>query len=155
MGLTIHMPHKNTVWTNDKIEKLGNWYYKYPVQVVSRRLGMSVSAIRSKAYCLGMKARCIREGWYTMGEICSILGMNHRTMVKYIKSGELKATFDRQPGETVKPIYHITKQDAKKFIMEHLLMLTGRNIDLVNFVEIVAKNGVEYNAERTKPANLD
>ena len=50
-----------------------------------------------------------RTGWYTMGEVCEILGMDHNWVRRRIENGSLQAT--RQNGGRRRITRRITREE--------------------------------------------
>ena len=133
----------------DLIEK------KSPVQI-AKSMSRTMNAVVVQAKRLNA-SRGNRTGWYTMGEVCEILGMDHHWVRRRIENGSLQAT--RQNGGTPEDnpednkgkTWRIEEKDLRKFIRRHPHELNGRNVDLVQLVNILS--GLEpLKAEGKAPA---
>ena len=129
----------------DLIEK------KSPVQI-AKSMSRTMNAVVIQAKRLNASRRN-RTGWYTMSEVCEILGMDHHWVGRRIENGSLQAT--RQNGGTPEDnpgrIWRIEEKDLRKFIRRHPHELNGRNVDLVQLVNILS--GLEpLKAEGKAPA---
>ena len=76
-----------------------------------------------------------RDGWYTLNETCEILGKDAAWIIKRIENGALKATRRNLNPKTGH--WHIERKDLRDFIRKYPEDLTGRNVGLVQIVEIL------------------
>ena len=124
-------------WTSAEDDRLEELMDRYSVAHIGRLMGRSVNSIAVRAKRLGF-SRSTHSGWYTLTEASAILGVDRRWCSSRIKSGELDATNHRSGGAPGGgATYHITEADLRAFIMDHVLELTGRNVDLFAIVHIV------------------
>jgi len=85
-------------------------------------------------------SRRYRTGWFTKGEVCAILGHDHRWVQTRIDSGALKASYHygRRPTKEGMSAWHIEESDLVKFIRQYPEELVGCNIDIITIVELIA-----------------
>ncbi len=91
---------------------------------------MVVMSKRLKVY------RRHRNGWYTQHEVMEICGVDYRVIQSWVNSGALNA---HPHYEGAKPgrAWHINEGDLAQFIRKHPEELHGRNIDIIQVVEIL------------------
>ena len=117
---------------------------------ISRIMHRSVNSITVRARRIRASRRN-RDGWYTKSEVCEILGENGRWVQKRIDEGKLRASHHHgeRPGRNEGlRAWHISEEDLREFIRRHPGELTGRNVDLLAIVDILA--GVKHRAEGDK-----
>jgi hypothetical protein len=138
MGLAID---KSRRWTPEEEEKLRNLINQYSTQYIACRLHRSVNSVEVKAKRLGLKRR-YRDGFYTKREVCEILGVDHHWLQARIDNGTLKARWhtDHKPQQRGMAYWHINEADLRNFIQKYPGELYGRNVDIVQIVDIL--NGV-------------
>ena len=109
------------------------------VDKLAKLLGCSVNAVSIRANRLGLSRRH-RAGWYTKSEVCEIVGMGHRWVQARIDRGELVATFHNgvRPGKAGLSMWHIKEKDLRAFIRSNAHELNGRNVDIIQVVDILA-----------------
>jgi len=130
-------------WRTDNDEKLKELIPRYSVTTVARMLGVSISSVVNRAKRLGLSRRS-RDGWYTKRDICGILGVDHKRVQTFIDSGVLPATYHHghRPSKNGSGSWHIAREDLKHFIRKYPEEFNGRNVDLIQIVDILA--GIEY-----------
>ena len=111
---------------------------KSPGQIATR-MKRSVHAITVRAKRIRVSFSD-REGWYTQAEACEILGVNREWIARRIESGVIKASWHhgRRPGRSGSGSWHIEQKDLGEFLRRYPHDLNGRNVDLVQVVEIIA-----------------
>lgn len=92
-------------------------------------------AICGKASELGIRL-LQRNDRYTLMEIAEMLGVWGKTVSMWIRTEKLVAN-----KFTDKPISHwnITRENLRKFIIRYPTELTGRNVDMVQIVDILTE----------------
>ena len=132
---------KSPDWTEKEVKILTEMISNHPPLTIARRLHRSVNAVVVKSKRLGLLRR-YRDGWYTMKEVCEILGIDHHKATRWIETGELKASYHHghKPQKNGSGYWHIDKLDLRSFIIHHASQL-GRNHDLFQIIEILA--GIE------------
>jgi len=130
-------------WHTDNDEKLKELIPRYSVTTVARMLGVSISSVINRAKRLSLSRRS-RDGWYTKRDICGILGVDHKRVQTFIDSGTLPATYHHghRPSKNGSGSWHIAREDLKHFIRKYPEEFNGRNVDLIQIVDILA--GIEH-----------
>ncbi len=141
LGLTKTSGFKH--WTAQENERLVELVGRISPKKVAKRMGRSVTAVRSRAGRMGLSWRN-RNDWYTEFEVSEILGFGPHWVGKRIHEGTLKASFehDREPGKSSPYPWRIERDDLRAFLRRYPHELIGRNLDIVQIVEILA--GLDY-----------
>jgi excisionase family DNA binding protein len=120
-----------TKWTEEQEEKLRNLIGVYSPGIVAVKLGRSLRSIYQKCHRLGL-SNYMRDGWYTINDANQILGVSVPTVRRWIIDGKLKAVQCKS-----NLMWRIEKRDLKRFIQTYPCELTGRNVDMVQLVDIL------------------
>ena len=141
MGLTSN--HPRHAWTPKQDEQLRELSPCYAASQIARKMHRSINSVVVRSKRLGISRRT-HDGWYTEKEVCEILAVDHHWVQKRIDSGALKATYHNgvRPSHTGLAMWHIEQTDLRDFIRRHPDELTGRNVDMITLVEILA--GITY-----------
>jgi hypothetical protein len=128
-------------WSEKELNTLHEYYGELPMWKLEDMFGRSASAIHNKAYKVGIK-RCLRSDWYTVDDVRLICAVAQRTITGWIKNGQLLATSEvnREFGNV--RIHRISKEALRDFIRRYPTELQGRNVDMIQLVEILT--GVAY-----------
>ena len=125
-------------WTPEENSRLLDLIEEKSVWQIAKSMKRTVNAVGVQATRLNASRRN-RIGWYTMREVCEILGMDHHWVGRRIENGSLQAT--RQNGGAPEDdrgrMWRIEEKDLRKFIRRHPHELNGRNVDLVHLVDIL------------------
>ena len=124
-------------WTSAEDDRLEELMDRYSMAHIGRLMRRSVNSVAVRAKRLGFSRRN-HSDWYNLTEASAILGVDRRWASTRIKSGELVATNHQSGATPGGGIYHIAEDDLKAFIMDHVMELTGRNVDLFAIVHIAA-----------------
>lgn len=129
---------KRHAWRPSEIERLSALVHQHSIPQVAKILHRSPTAVKVKATRLQLGLRC-RDGWYSKQDVAEILGVDSHKVTKWIESGKLKATWrtDRQPQNTGMAMWHILANDLREFIRRYPQELSGRNLDIIQVVEIL------------------
>lgn len=125
-------------WTPEEDERLTELITQYAPKDVARLMGRGLNSVVVRSKRLGLSRR-VRDGWYTKREVCEILGVDHGRVQRWMDSGELRAV----PHGSVRPqqgggaLWHIREADLRAFIIRNAGELNGRNVDLVQIVDIL------------------
>lgn len=130
-------------WDSKQDDQLKELLPRYCVEEVSKRMHRSVNSVVVRAKRLHLYRRS-HDGWFTKKEVCEMLGVDHHWLQRRIDSGALKATYHngRRPTRIGLAMWHIEEEDLRKFLRRYPQDLTGRNVDLIEIVEILA--GIDY-----------
>lgn len=132
---------KTPPWTPEEDAKLEEWVGQHPPTWMHQHLpGRTLVAITVRLKRLRLSRRA-RDGWYTMREVCELLGVDHKWVRGRIEHGDLKAERHFGEGGTHGPLgqytWHIDAADLRGFVLRYLGEFTGRNVDLVGLVELL------------------
>lgn len=131
LGLT-RKDHK-IKWTDEHKNLLESMVGLYPASTIATKMDRSLRSIYSK--CLELKLSNYKKiGWYSAKEISTILGVSHQTISRWVKTKMLKV--DICEGNNYM-LWKIKIKDLRKFIRTYPAELTGRNVDMVQLVEIL------------------
>ena len=131
-------------WTPAEDGKLRKLMGEHPPLQVAKRMKRSVNSVVVRAKRLGISRRD-RDGWYTKMEVCDILGMGHKWVQSRIDDGRLVAKHHlagSTPGQDGMAMWHINREDLKRYLRENAHELVGRNVDLIQVVDILS--GIAY-----------
>lgn len=140
MGLCKRVAHRP--WTLEEEARLAELAQRYSSHTIARKLHRSLNAVVVRMKRLGID-RKIRDGWYTKMEVAQMLGVDHKRIQAFIDAGKLKASWHdgHKPGRFGMSRWHIKDKDLRKFIIDHAIEFTGRNVDLFSIVHLVANSG--------------
>lgn len=126
-------------WTPEEDARLTELLETMTVESIARKMRRSLDSVTVRVQRLGLSRRD-RYGWYTKTEVCAILGKDHKWVQRRIDDGSLKASWHhgRRPQPSGQAAWHIYQADLKRFLRTYPEELNGRNVDLVQVVEILA-----------------
>ncbi len=126
-------------WTPEEDGMLLSMVHQKNMNQIAKRLKRTVNAVTVRSNRL-LVSRRIRDDWYTMNEACEILGMDHHWLRRRIENGSLKAVpqHGEKPQKAGGRCWHIEEKDLRDFIQRYPHGLNGRNVDLVQVVDILA-----------------
>lgn len=126
-------------WTPEQDEILAELITRYAPSVVARRMHRSLNSVVVRSKRLGLSRR-VRDGWFTKREVCEILGVDHKWVQYRIDAEHLKASYHNghKPQKNGSACWHIEDKDLREFIRTYPQDLTGRNVDLITIVELLA-----------------
>ena len=129
-------------WSPAQDERLRSLLERYAAQTTATKMHRSVNSVVVRAKCLGILRRS-RSGWYTKRDVCLILGVAHHWLPRRIDSGALRAPWHdgRRPSWAGNAQWDIAQEDLRRFMRRYPEELQGRNLDVVQVVEILV--GVE------------
>lgn len=139
----VHRQH----WTPAEDKRLGELIHRYAPQTVAKKMGRGLNSVVIRARRLRLSRR-VRDGWFTKAEVCQILGVDHKWVQDRIDGGQLKASWHNghKPTRNGSAYWHILETDLKAFLRRYPTELTGRNVDLLMVVEILAGVEIKGNA---------
>ena len=137
MGLAKH--NERRPWSEAEKERLAELVPVYSVGKIAKLMKRSVNSVVIQARRINASRRD-RFGWYTKGEVSEILGQDHHWVQRRIDSGTLKASYHdgERPGQDGQKRWHISERDLKHYLRRYPQELSGRNVDLVQVVNILA-----------------
>jgi len=135
MGISFHRRHQ---WTATEEHYLTENITSLSINVLSKRLHMSPTQVVMKSKKMRL-SRKPRDSWYTMRDVCEILGIDHHRVGGYIDCGALKASYHNglRPGHDGSSMWHIDEADLRDFIIAHSFEFVGRNVDLFQIIQII------------------
>jgi hypothetical protein len=121
-----------TVWSEEEKEQLKSMVGEYSTDNIAKKLGRTISSVQNETYVLGLKlAHTNRSEWYTKEDLQHIFGVASESIEKWIQHGFINYS------KFNKYIYKFTVKQVRDFIMKYPMELTGRNIDLVQIIDII------------------
>ena len=145
LGITV----KHVRWTDKEKDTLQELSGRYCAWKVAKLMSRSINSVVVMRKVLGI-TRIGRDGWYCMNEACEILGVDHKTLRRWIDDRTLIAS--RYNGENKSNTYwQIKEKNIRNFITNYTQELVGRNIDIIQVVQIVNKhnpNGFKRRGEK-------
>jgi hypothetical protein len=129
LGLTRR---KGYVWTDEQVAKLEQMAGKYTANQIASKLKRTKSSVNHKLRDLGLSGYD-KNDWYSMKDVCYILGVSDDTFLRWVKSRKLKASYHGDNSN----VFHVDLVDLKRFIIRYPLELTGRNVDMSQIVVIL------------------
>ena len=125
-------------WTSQEDARLEELVPRMSLLQVARRMHRSLNSVTVRSNRLGISKR-VRDGWYTKKDVCEILGKDHKWVGARIDNGSLKASWHhgRPPCQKGQGAWHIAERDLKVFIRRYCHELNGRNVDLVQVVNVL------------------
>ena len=136
--LGITRPRGFRPWTPREDDVLRELAGRLTDRKIAKKLSRSVVAVRTRAYRIGVSWRD-RE-WYTAQEAAAIMGVDPHWVGKRIQEGTLAAQRNPESGSRDNPqtmTWRIDRKDLRAFIRRYPQELTGRNVDIVQIVDIL------------------
>jgi hypothetical protein len=127
-----------TLWDDTEKEQLKSLVGECSTKEISDKLGRTIGSIHNQAYALGLKlAHTNRCEWYTKEDLLHIFGVASESIERWIKQRFINySKFNNY-------IYKFTVKQVRDFIMKYPMELTGRNIDLVQIIDILCPKYVK------------
>lgn len=128
-----------TKWSSEEDDQLRELISKHPAPKVATILHRSVNAVINRSKRLNMSRRD-RDDWYTLNEVCMILGVDHRWAKRRVANGSLKAKPHHGKAKKGEPTHthHISRRDLKNFIRRYPEDLNANNLDLITVVDLLS-----------------
>lgn len=138
-GMGLNFRWNERYWTAKEDEYLMSHYESMTEKQMSKALKRSRNSIHVRCTRLKLNRRN-RDGWYTMKEVCEILGVDHHKVTLWINSEVLKASWHHghKPQKNGSGYWHIERDDLRHFIRKYPQELIGRNLDVIQFVDILS-----------------
>lgn len=140
LGLSKKTGRKN--WNESQDGRLRELAGKYPMVTIARKMNRSINSVVVRSKRLGIYRRDCHDGWYTKKEVCEIFGVDHKRVQCFIDSGYLRASYhhERRPSKKGLAYWHVEEEAVASFLKRHPEQLTGRNVDLIQIVQILMRN---------------
>lgn len=137
LGLCKKTGRKN--WDPMQDGQLQRFINRYCVTEIAKRMHRSVNSVVLRSKRLGLSRR-FREGWYTKREVMEICGVDHSRVQSWINKGMLKASYHNgiRPSQKGMRMWHIEEGALKNFLRRYPQELNGRNVDLIQIIDVVA-----------------
>jgi len=125
-------------WTPQEDATLRELLGKFATIMVARKMHRTQQAIEARAKRLRI-SRWDKDGWYNKREVSEILGADHKWLQSRIDNGSLVASWhhEHKPGQNGSGSWHFSERSLKDFIRSHPDELTGRNVDMVQIVDLL------------------
>ena len=146
-SLDVQDPHckplKCRRWTAPELDLLESTGHLSPAKAAQEfsRAGhlRSAYAIHNKRAQQGIKVReeKISEGHYTCYTLADHMGVDRRTVSRWIRNGYLRAT----PTVTGEP-FQIDRAAIRQFVVNHVALLNMANIDKYWLVDLLCRRGI-------------
>ena len=138
-GMGLNHRWNERYWVAREDRYLEENYDRLTEKQLAGRLKRSKNSIHVRMTRLGLSRRN-RDGWYTMKEVCEILGVDHHRIQRWIDDNILVASYHHghRPQKNGSGYWHIQRCDLVKFIRKYPQELIGRNVDIIQIVEILA-----------------
>ena len=120
-------------WTHPEDDRLRELTGRLSLNQIARAMNRTQHSIRVRSARLSI-SRLDRDAWYTLQETSEILGKHKSWVKKRMESGVLRASHHNQQGNSK---WHIESKDLREFIRLYCHELNGRNVDLVQIVNIL------------------
>ena len=130
--LGITRDHPLRLWTEKETNQLRDLIPEHSLETIAIKLNRSAKSVRRKAASLSLSLK-VRDGWFNLKEVASILGVHNTKVAYWIEQRLLKAQAHN------KNEWQIKTSDLRHFIVEHTDILIGRNIDIQQIIWIVAR----------------
>jgi hypothetical protein len=136
LGLAKRTGRKS--WDLEQDDQLRELIARHTPSVIARVMGRSINSVVVRSKRLGLSRRS-RDGWYTKQEVCEIFGVDHKRVQSWIDQGILSASYHHghRPSNIGAACWHIERKNIARFIRKYSQELTGRNVDLIQMVEIL------------------
>ncbi len=141
MGLCKETGRKS--WDESQDGRLRELAGKYAVITIARKMNRSISSVVNRLKELEIYRRECRNGWYTKKAVCEILGIDHKMIQQFIDLGMLRASYHHEHKPSQRDgarTWHIEEEAVASFIRRHPEELTGRNVDLIQIVQILNRS---------------
>jgi hypothetical protein len=135
LNLTIHTRSR---WTKEQEYKLENLAGQYSVEDLSKKLKRTKYSIYNKAYTLGIILNPqARSDWYTKRDLLEIFAVDEVTLNRWIASNLIPfKMFNKQ-------VYQFARTKVREFILKYPMELTGRNLSLIRYNDILCPKYVK------------
>ena len=139
MGLSRNNDRRR--WTPEEDQQLLDLVERRPLITIASAMGRSIASVAARAKYINA-SRKHRDRWYTLQETAAITGMNQRALLTRIGDGALRATrhnFPQDHGhQQSHGSWHIEERDLRRFIRQQPQDLSGRRVDAVQLVQVLA-----------------
>ena len=124
-------------WTSEEEDKLRELVPEHSPVRIAKKMRRSVNAITVRIKRLGLHRRD-HTGWFTMREVCDIVGKDHKWVRRRIESGTLRAErHTATEAQADKLMWHIKARNLRDFLRRYPQDLDGRNVDLITVVDLL------------------
>ena len=145
-AMGIAKPGSRKAWDRDQDARLWNLAGTKSPARIAHIMGRSANSVVVRMKRLGIHRRN-RDEWYTLSDVAAILGVDHHWVRDRVHCGALTATrhhvvshpTEGSPNNETPTgaTWHVTARDLKMFVRKHADELTGRNVDLMQLIEIL------------------
>jgi len=154
----LGLVNSSRLWLPKQVAFLRENFDKLPTYKIAKVLGKTEGSVRHKAHRLNV-SKFDRDGWFTLTEVCKIIGVTRNWLVKRLNNGfkfDIKPFDDKRelPWTGIIP-YYISEESLRNFIRRYPDELQGRNVDMVMLVEILAGVKTEILSNREEDAEKE
>lgn len=157
--LGITRSHGRKTWTRKQDQQLIDLAGTVSMQRIAHIMGRSTNSVVVRSKRLGITRRD-HTGWYTARDVARMLGVDDHWVRTRLQSGALAGTRYTADGKQAKLDVHdpslngltwrIEEKELIAFIRKYAHELTGRNVDLMQIVDLLA--GItEVERQRGRP----
>ena len=127
------------LWTETEDNILMSLVEHNCIQTIAMKLKRSEGAVATRIKLLKLSRRN-RDGWYTIGDLCDIFGVSDNWVKFRIEQGIIKATrhYARNGDNGDGRSWHIDRKDLVLFIRVYPQELIGRQVDIIQIVDLLA-----------------
>ena len=127
---------KNKNLNQDEKEQLQDLAGRYNNYKIAKIMGKSVNCIKIWKSRLGI-TKIGRNGWYTMSDISLITGVGYKVIRRWINNNMLYATRYLN-NDNPNTLWKIKTYDLRTFIRKYPQELVGKNIDIIQIVDLLS-----------------
>ncbi len=126
-------------WSPEQDERLRELMPRHGPSKVAQLMHRSINSVVVRSKRLRIFCR-YRDGWYTKQEVTEIFGVDHHPVQSWMDAGTLKASYHHghRPSRNGAGAWHIDEKDLRNFLVRYPDELTGRRVDIIQIVDILA-----------------
>lgn len=136
LGLTQPFPRKN--WTHEEVEFLWQHAGTRTTHWIAKKLARGEGSVVLKLKCMKISAR-VHDG-YTMGDLCTCFGVDHRVIERWVKLEMLDAR--RRGTEREHDTWSFGEQAVLRFIAQHPMEFRLDKVDQLWFMDLIVGGGL-------------
>lgn len=148
------IPHARKHWTSEQDGRLIDLMTTYSPKRVAGMLSRSLSGVYARMHRLRLTTK-VRDDWYTVGDVCLILGVARKWVEHRIEAGIIPATehYERTVDGRAK-LHHIASKDLISFIRTYPFELQGLRPDMALLVDLLAGITPLQQRQKRQPRDL-
>lgn len=134
LGLAQPWPATRRNWTAEEMTLLEQYAGQKHVTWLAKRLKRPVVSVVLKLKRMGLRRR-VTEG-YTLRDLQECLGLDHRTIERFVREGKLRVR-RRNPEAQQRSPWMVTDKDLLAFIRQHPTAINLAKVDALWFLDLV------------------